>query len=156
MNYNFQVYNYRFGFFVLYYYILYHDNNVIVLCIMGIIRVGVFIYHEIIYSASLFNKLNGLGFASSFNLLKQLGFIDYFMINKQLLASDYSYIIPWFRLLHPFVLLICHCCIIPDKQCWLLHVALHPEAPKLTLYTGTIRVNIGYNKLSNQTINLSN
>ena len=46
-------------------------------------RPGV-VYHEIIYSASLFNRLNGLGFASSFNLLKQLGFIDYFMISKQL------------------------------------------------------------------------
>ena len=60
---------------------------------MGIIRVQFVVYHEIIYSASLFNRLNGLGFFSSFNLLKQLGFIDYFMINKQLLASDYSYII---------------------------------------------------------------
>ena len=60
---------------------------------MGIIRVQFVVYNEIIYSASLFNRLNGLGFASSFNLLKQLGFIDYFMINKQLLASDYSYII---------------------------------------------------------------
>ena len=37
--------------------------------IMGIIRVQFVVYHEIIYSASLFNRLNGLGFASSFNLL---------------------------------------------------------------------------------------
>ena len=80
--------------------ILYHAHNVMALCIMGIIRVGVFIYHEIIYSALLFNKLNGLGFASSFNLLKQLGFIDYFMINKQLLASDYSYIIGCLLCIH--------------------------------------------------------
>ena len=36
----------------------------------------------------------------------------------------YLHIIPWFRLLHPFVLLICHHFIIPDKQRWLLHVAL--------------------------------
>merc|ERR1712030_85064 len=80
--------------------IVYNAYSVIVLCIMGIIRIGVFLYHEIIYSASLFNKLNGLGFASSFNILKQLGFIDYFMINKQLLASDYSYIIQCLQ---------CHC-----------------------------------------------
>ena len=40
------------------------------------------VYHEIFYSASLFNRLNGLGFTSSFNLLNQLGFIDYFMINN--------------------------------------------------------------------------
>ena len=32
-------------------------------------RPGV-VYHEIIYSATLFNRLNGLSFASSFNLLK--------------------------------------------------------------------------------------
>ena len=37
--------------------------------IMGIIRVQFVVYNEIIYSASLFNRLNGLGFASSFNLL---------------------------------------------------------------------------------------
>ena len=36
--------------------------------IMGIIRDQFVVYHEIIYSASLFNRLNGLGFASSFNL----------------------------------------------------------------------------------------
>ena len=57
---------------------------------MGIIRVQFVVYNEIIYSALLFNRLNGLGFASSFNLLKQLCFINYFMINKLLLASAFE------------------------------------------------------------------
>ena len=38
-------------------------------CIIGIIGVEVGVYQEIVYSASLFNRLNDLGFASVFNLL---------------------------------------------------------------------------------------
>ena len=48
---------------------------------IGIIRVQVGFYHKIVYSASVFNILNPLGFASGFNILNHLGFIDYFMIN---------------------------------------------------------------------------
>ena len=55
---------------------------------MGIIRVQFGVYHEIIYSASVFNRLTDLGFASVVCLLNDLGFIDYFMIN----TSDYPYI----------------------------------------------------------------
>ena len=36
---------------------------------IGIIRVQVGVYHEIFYEASVFNRLNFLGFASEFNLL---------------------------------------------------------------------------------------
>ena len=49
---------------------------------MGIIRVQFVVYHEIIYSATLFNRLNALGSASCFNQLNQLSFINYFMINN--------------------------------------------------------------------------
>ena len=39
---------------------------------IGIIRVQVGVYHEIVYEASVFNRLNSLGFASEFNLLYTL------------------------------------------------------------------------------------
>ena len=45
------------------------------------IRVQVGVYHEIVYEASGFNRLTGLGDASAINLSNHLGFIDYFMIN---------------------------------------------------------------------------
>ena len=47
---------------------------------IGIIRVQVGVYHEIVYEASVFNRITGLGVASAVNLLNHLGFIDYFMI----------------------------------------------------------------------------
>ena len=59
---------------------------------IGIIRVQVGVYHEIFYEASVFNRLNFLGFASVVYLLSDLGFIDYFMINTNIL-SDYPYCI---------------------------------------------------------------
>ena len=45
------------------------------------IRGQVGVYHEIVYEASGFNRLTGLGVASAVNLLNHLSFIDYFMIN---------------------------------------------------------------------------
>ena len=49
--------------------------------IIGIIRVQIGVYHEIVYSGSWAYILNSLGFASEFNILNQLAFINYFMIN---------------------------------------------------------------------------
>merc|ERR1711874_935226 len=109
---------------------------------MGTIRVGVFIYHELIYSASLFNKLNGLCFASSFNVLKQLGFIDHFMINKRLLASDYSYIIlhslaVYLPLFCIPLLFICHYFAFP---CCLFTIILHSLAVYLSIILHSLAV----------------
>ena len=44
-------------------------KNINVWCTIGIITVQVGVYHEIVYSASLFNRLNSLGFASGSNIL---------------------------------------------------------------------------------------
>ena len=60
---------------------LYSFNKLNGCCTIGMIRVQVGVYHEIVYEASGFNRLTGLGVASAVNLLNHLSFIDYFMIN---------------------------------------------------------------------------
>ena len=71
------------------------------------IRGQVGVYHEIVYEASGFNRLTGLGVASAVNLLNHLSFIDYFMINTScpliipimyvLSLNTGSLIIKWLR-----------------------------------------------------------
>ena len=62
--------------------LVFFSNNSFNVCYtIGIIRVQVGVYYEIVYESSGFNRLNDLGVASVFNLSNHLSFTDYFMIN---------------------------------------------------------------------------